>query len=77
MVRNCLNCLKKAVAGQLDNLYTTALLSYTFTLAGEEETRSKLITYLHHKSDTQGKTVMPSATSELFYQKQRRHSHPT
>lgn len=64
MVQNCLNCLKEAVAGQLDNLYTSALLSYTFTLAGDEETRSKLVTYLHHKSDTHGKTVIPSATLE-------------
>uniref|UniRef100_A0A671UQ94 Alpha-2-macroglobulin-like n=1 Tax=Sparus aurata TaxID=8175 RepID=A0A671UQ94_SPAAU len=56
MVQNCLNCLKEAVAGQLDNLYTSALLSYTFTLAGDEETRSKLVTYLHHKSDTHGGT---------------------
>ncbi|XP_031139391.1 alpha-2-macroglobulin isoform X4 [Sander lucioperca] len=56
MVQNCLNCLKEAVAGQLDNLYTTALLSYTFTLAGDQEMRSKLITYLHQKSNTQGGT---------------------
>ncbi|XP_034723150.1 alpha-2-macroglobulin isoform X2 [Etheostoma cragini] len=56
MVQNCLNCLKEAVAGQLDNLYTTALLSYTFTLAGDEEMRSQLITYLHQKSNTQGGT---------------------
>ncbi|XP_029301916.1 alpha-2-macroglobulin isoform X2 [Cottoperca gobio] len=56
IVQNCLNCLKEAVAGQLDNLYTTALLSYTFTLAGDQEMRSKLITYLHLKSKTQGGT---------------------
>ncbi|XP_039985815.1 alpha-2-macroglobulin-like protein 1 isoform X2 [Xiphias gladius] len=55
-VQNCLSCLKEAVAGQLDNLYTTALLSYTFTLAGDQEMRSKLITYLHQKSNTQGGT---------------------
>ncbi|KAF3692590.1 Alpha-2-macroglobulin [Channa argus] len=54
MVQKCLSCLKEAVAGQLDNLYTTALLSYTFTLAGDEEMRNKLITYLHLKSNTQG-----------------------
>ncbi|XP_071327740.1 alpha-2-macroglobulin isoform X1 [Trachinotus anak] len=56
VVQKCLQCLKEAVAGQLDNLYTTALLSYTFTLAGDEEMRSKLITYLHQKSNTQGGT---------------------
>uniref|UniRef100_A0AAQ5XXP3 Alpha-2-macroglobulin domain-containing protein n=1 Tax=Amphiprion ocellaris TaxID=80972 RepID=A0AAQ5XXP3_AMPOC len=54
VVQNCLSCLKAAVAGQLDNLYTTALLSYTFTLAGDQDMRSKLITTLHQKSNTQG-----------------------
>ncbi|XP_068561676.1 alpha-2-macroglobulin isoform X2 [Cebidichthys violaceus] len=53
VVQNCLNCLKEAAAGQLDNLYTTALLSYTFALAGDVEMKSKLITYLHDKSNTQ------------------------
>ncbi|CAN9510976.1 unnamed protein product [Ophioblennius macclurei] len=50
VVQSCLNCLKAAAAAQMDNVYTTALLSYTFTLAGDEEMRSKLITLLHHKS---------------------------
>lgn len=67
VVQKCLSCLKEAVAGQLDNLYTSALLSYTFTLAGDQEMRSKLVTYLHQKSNTQGKmTVKPSATSALL-----------
>ncbi|XP_018548785.1 alpha-2-macroglobulin isoform X1 [Lates calcarifer] len=56
VVQNCLSCLKVALAGQMDNLYTTALLSYTFTLAGDQERRSKLITDLHQKSNTQGGT---------------------
>lgn len=41
----------------MDNLYTTALLSYTFSLAGDEEMRSRLITHLHQKSNTEGRTV--------------------
>ncbi|KAF7657412.1 hypothetical protein LDENG_00027780 [Lucifuga dentata] len=53
-VQGCLCCLKAAVGTQLENLYTTALLSYTFTLAGDQETRSKLITYLHQKANTEG-----------------------
>ncbi|XP_058490209.1 alpha-2-macroglobulin [Solea solea] len=53
VVQKCLSCLKAAVGLQLDNLYTTALLSYTFTLAGDQEMRSKLITHLHQKSSTQ------------------------
>lgn len=56
LVQRCLSCLKEAAAGQLDNLYTSALLSYTFTLAGDEELRSKLITHLHQKSNTEGGT---------------------
>ena len=48
----------------MDNLYTTALLSYTFTLAGDQEMRSKLITYMHQQSNTQGTTV--SAASALL-----------
>ncbi|XP_061574702.1 alpha-2-macroglobulin-like protein 1 isoform X2 [Cololabis saira] len=55
-VQKGLGCLKAAVTEQMDNLYTTALFSYTFTLAGDEEMRSKLITYLHQKSTTEGGT---------------------
>ncbi|XP_055082067.1 alpha-2-macroglobulin isoform X2 [Periophthalmus magnuspinnatus] len=54
MVQKCLRCLQGALTVQMDNLYTTALLSYTFTLAGDEKTRTKLITYLHQKSKTEG-----------------------
>ncbi|XP_034060862.1 alpha-2-macroglobulin-like protein 1 [Gymnodraco acuticeps] len=55
VVQRCLSCLKASVDSQLEeNLYTTALLSYTFTLAGDEEMRIKLITYLNQKSNTQG-----------------------
>ncbi|XP_034459868.1 alpha-2-macroglobulin isoform X2 [Hippoglossus hippoglossus] len=54
IMQKCLSCLKGAVAGQMDNLYTTALLSYTFSLAGDQDMRSKLITYLHQKSSTEG-----------------------
>ncbi|XP_077422372.1 alpha-2-macroglobulin-like protein 1 isoform X2 [Vanacampus margaritifer] len=53
VIQSALGCLKEA-AGQRDNLYTTALMSYTFTLARDEEMRSKLITYLHQQSSTIG-----------------------
>uniref|UniRef100_A0A3Q2Y2N9 Alpha-macroglobulin receptor-binding domain-containing protein n=1 Tax=Hippocampus comes TaxID=109280 RepID=A0A3Q2Y2N9_HIPCM len=49
VIQRCLGCLKEA-AGQMDNLYTTALMSYTFTLARDEEMRAKLLTYLHQQS---------------------------
>ncbi|XP_019716797.1 alpha-2-macroglobulin-like protein 1 [Hippocampus comes] len=55
VIQRCLGCLKEA-AGQMDNLYTTVLMSYTFTLARDEETRVKLITYLHQQSSTTGGT---------------------
>uniref|UniRef100_A0A3Q0R9G4 Alpha-macroglobulin receptor-binding domain-containing protein n=1 Tax=Amphilophus citrinellus TaxID=61819 RepID=A0A3Q0R9G4_AMPCI len=61
VVQHGLNCLQAAVAGQLDNLYTTALMSYTFTLAGDEEMRRKLITLLHQKSHMQGKMVFSTS----------------
>uniref|UniRef100_A0A8C2WDA9 Alpha-2-macroglobulin-like 1 n=1 Tax=Cyclopterus lumpus TaxID=8103 RepID=A0A8C2WDA9_CYCLU len=38
----------------LDHLYSTALLAYTFALAGDAEMKSKLVTHLHHKSDARG-----------------------
>ncbi|MFT7803647.1 alpha-2-macroglobulin-like [Arapaima gigas] len=48
-----LNCLRNAFH-QLKNLYTTALLSYTFTLAGDHEMRHKLITILANNTITTG-----------------------
>ncbi|KAK7883167.1 hypothetical protein WMY93_029341 [Mugilogobius chulae] len=54
MVQKCLECLRAALASDMDNLHTTALLAYTFTLAGDQQTRTKLITLLHQKSKTEG-----------------------
>ncbi|KAM9733483.1 alpha-2-macroglobulin isoform 1-T1 [Menidia menidia] len=56
VVQNCLRCLKQSGVAQMDNLYTTSLLFYTFSLAGDEEMRSKLITFLNQKSITEGGT---------------------
>ncbi|KAM8854400.1 alpha-2-macroglobulin [Synchiropus picturatus] len=56
VISKCLSCLRSVAGNDLSNLYTTALLSYTFTLAGDQETRSKLITYLHQRSDSTGGT---------------------
>uniref|UniRef100_A0A3P9KCH7 Alpha-2-macroglobulin-like protein 1 n=1 Tax=Oryzias latipes TaxID=8090 RepID=A0A3P9KCH7_ORYLA len=49
VVQNCLKCLRTAVSGKITNLYTVALLSYTFTLAGDQDMRSKLVTLLDQK----------------------------
>nr|XP_040025850.1 alpha-2-macroglobulin [Gasterosteus aculeatus aculeatus] len=54
MVQGCLTCLKEAMSGQLENLYTSALMSYTFALAGDVEAKSDLLARLHQKSSTQG-----------------------
>ncbi|CAJ1066013.1 alpha-2-macroglobulin-like protein 1 [Xyrichtys novacula] len=54
VVQKCLGCLKTALAGNVDNMYTTALLSYTFTLAGDEEMRLQLLHELHSKSTLEG-----------------------
>uniref|UniRef100_A0A3Q3G6J4 Alpha-macroglobulin receptor-binding domain-containing protein n=1 Tax=Labrus bergylta TaxID=56723 RepID=A0A3Q3G6J4_9LABR len=53
-VLNGLLCLKSALNGTVNNLYTTALLSYTFTLANDEAMRMKLLTELHLKSEAAG-----------------------
>ncbi|XP_061683472.1 alpha-2-macroglobulin-like protein 1 isoform X2 [Syngnathoides biaculeatus] len=55
VIQRCLGCLKEA-AGQMDNLYITALMSYTFTLAKDEEMRIKLVSYLHQQSSRMGRT---------------------
>lgn len=54
VVQKSLDCLRGALAGQLDNLYTSALLAYTFTLARDQETRTKLVSFLHQKSSSEG-----------------------
>ncbi|XP_034557445.1 alpha-2-macroglobulin-like [Notolabrus celidotus] len=56
VVQNGLTCLKTALDGKVDNLYTTALLSYTFTLAKDEKMRVKLIQELHSKANIEGGT---------------------
>ncbi|XP_043975302.1 alpha-2-macroglobulin-like protein 1 isoform X1 [Gambusia affinis] len=57
VVQKGLSCLKDAVAGEFDNLYTTALMTYTFILAGDQEMRSKLVTVLDQKAKKDGGSV--------------------
>uniref|UniRef100_A0A8C7KAA9 Alpha-2-macroglobulin-like protein 1 n=1 Tax=Oncorhynchus kisutch TaxID=8019 RepID=A0A8C7KAA9_ONCKI len=54
MVEKSLMCLKAAVSDQLENTYTMALLSYTFTLAQNQDMRAKLITHLDKMAATSG-----------------------
>ncbi|RVE75122.1 hypothetical protein OJAV_G00013710 [Oryzias javanicus] len=57
VVQNCLKCLESAVEDNITNLYTIALMSYTFTLAGDEDMRSNLITLLDQKSTNEGGSI--------------------
>uniref|UniRef100_A0A673Y0U7 Alpha-2-macroglobulin-like n=1 Tax=Salmo trutta TaxID=8032 RepID=A0A673Y0U7_SALTR len=45
VVNGSLSCLKNSTS-DLSNTYTTALLAYTFTLAGDMETRAQLLQHL-------------------------------
>ncbi|XP_036817829.1 alpha-2-macroglobulin-like isoform X2 [Oncorhynchus mykiss] len=54
MVEKSLMCLKAAVSDKLENTYTMALLSYTFTLAQNQDMRAKLITHLDKIAATSG-----------------------
>ncbi|XP_029536717.2 alpha-2-macroglobulin-like isoform X2 [Oncorhynchus nerka] len=54
MVEKSLMCLKAAVSDKLENTYTIALLSYTFTLAQNQDMRVKLITHLDKIAATSG-----------------------
>ncbi|XP_054901694.1 alpha-2-macroglobulin-like protein 1 isoform X1 [Poeciliopsis prolifica] len=57
VVQKGLSCLKDAVAREFDNLYTMALMTYTFSLAGDQEMRSKLVTILDQKAKQDGGTI--------------------
>ncbi|KAM4628384.1 alpha-2-macroglobulin-like [Polymixia lowei] len=45
VVNSSLSCLKNSIS-DLNNTYTTALLAYVFTLAGDMETRAHLLQYM-------------------------------
>lgn len=57
MVRQGLQCLRKSVTST-NNLYTQALLAYTFSLAGEMEIRSALLHKLDQQATVSGMLVM-------------------
>uniref|UniRef100_A0AAX7U1A9 Alpha-2-macroglobulin n=1 Tax=Astatotilapia calliptera TaxID=8154 RepID=A0AAX7U1A9_ASTCA len=53
VVKKSLACLKDSM-NDLSNTYTTALLAYVFTLAGDVETRAHLLEYLDKVAEKQG-----------------------
>lgn len=57
MVRQGLQCLRKSVA-TTRSLYTQALLAYTFSLAGEADTRSALLHKLDQQATVSGVLIL-------------------
>ncbi len=55
VITNALSCLRPFV-GNLGNTYATALLAYTFSLAGEASTRSQLLNALDSVAISEGET---------------------
>ncbi|KAK2917021.1 hypothetical protein Q8A67_001395 [Cirrhinus molitorella] len=62
VITNALSCLRPVV-GNLGNSYVTALLAYTFSLAGETSTRSQLLTALDSTAISEGSKLHWSQTS--------------
>lgn len=53
VVAKSLACLKES-SHNIDNTYVTALLSYTFTLAGDEQVRRRFLSNLDQQAKRQG-----------------------
>ncbi|KAG1966973.1 pregnancy zone protein [Pimephales promelas] len=62
VVTNGLSCLTPVI-GNLGNTYATALLTYTFSLAGETTTRSQLLTALDSLAISEGTKLHWSQTT--------------
>ncbi|XP_026076244.1 alpha-2-macroglobulin-like [Carassius auratus] len=62
VITNARSCLRPVV-GNLGNTYTTALLAYTFSLAGETSTRAQLLTALNNVAISEGNKLHWSQTS--------------
>ncbi|XP_040901702.1 alpha-2-macroglobulin-like [Toxotes jaculatrix] len=61
-VKKSLSCLKESIS-DLSNTYTTALLAYVFTLAGDSETRAHLLQHLDTVALKQGGFLQWSQTA--------------
>ena len=55
VVNKSLSCLRES-ASELDNIYTTALLAYVFTLTRDMETRAQLLEQLDKVSLKDGES---------------------
>ncbi|XP_029028273.1 alpha-2-macroglobulin-like isoform X2 [Betta splendens] len=63
VITKSLSCLKESIS-DLSNTYTTALLAYVFTLAGDKETRSLLLQHLDKVASKEGGFLYWSQSSE-------------
>ncbi|XP_069004470.1 alpha-2-macroglobulin-like [Embiotoca jacksoni] len=63
VLRRSLSCLKESI-GNFGNTYTTALLAYVFTLAGDMETRAQLLQHLDTVAIRQGSFLYWSQTAK-------------
>ncbi|XP_069577560.1 alpha-2-macroglobulin-like [Brachyistius frenatus] len=63
VVNKSLSCLKESI-GNFSNTYTTALLAYVFTLAGDMETRAQLLQHLDTIAIRQGSFLHWSQTAK-------------
>lgn len=58
VVQKSLSCLKASIANDgLANIYTTTLMAYVFTLAGDLATRGRLLDHLSTKAKSKGGSV--------------------
>ncbi|KAF6720800.1 Alpha-2-macroglobulin [Oryzias melastigma] len=62
VVTRSLSCLKGSI-NELNNTYTTALLAYVFTLAGDMETRAHLLQHLDKEAVKKGGFIYWTQTS--------------
>ncbi|XP_067450040.1 alpha-2-macroglobulin-like [Thunnus thynnus] len=62
VVKKSLSCLKESTS-DLSNTYTTALLAYVFTLAGDMETRAQLLQHLDTVASKDGGRLRWSQTA--------------
>lgn len=57
-MKKALSCLNTSMEKDgFPNVYTTALMSYVFTLAGDMETRTRLLDQLRMQAKTKGGAV--------------------
>ncbi|KAM9733713.1 alpha-2-macroglobulin-like [Menidia menidia] len=62
VLKRSLSCLKESISG-ISNTYTTALLAYVFTLAGDMETRAQLLQQLDTVAIKEGGVLYWSQTA--------------